>query len=91
MSQANPFDSAGGNLTGFARDILPVTASDTEDVADGVTCIGLFASGAGNVTFVTASGNTRTIPVSAQRDYPIGFTRVLATGTTATGLYAYLG
>ena len=49
----NPFTSSGGNLSGFARDVIPVTPNDGADLQ-------------------------------------VGIVRVWATGTTATGIVAFV-
>lgn len=70
------------------RDIVPVTASDTDDLVDG--CIGLYVTVAGNVAVRTATGGetTRTLAVAANSYHSLSVTRVLSTGTTATGIHA---
>lgn len=86
----NPFTSSGGNLTGFARDILPVTPNDSADIVAGAAAIGIICKGAaGNVVFVTVDGNTRTYPIALEEVLPVGITRINATSTTATGLWAF--
>ena len=90
MSQQNPFDSSGGNLTGLARDIIPITPSDSTDltnVALGIICKGT----AGDVVVITEKGNTRTYPIAAEEILPVGIRRVLSTGTTATTLWGFEG
>ena len=87
----NPFTSSGGNLTGFARDIVPVTPNDSADieadaVALGITC----KTAAGDVVVTTVAGNDRTYPIAVGEELPVGITRVKATGTTATGIWAYM-
>lgn len=84
----NPFDSSGGNLSGFARDIVPVTPSDSTDldpVAIAIICKGA----AGDVVVTTVDGNDRTYPIALEERLPVGITRVKATGTTATGIWAF--
>ena len=86
----NPFTSAGGNLTGFARDIVPVTPNDDADIIPGAAAIGIIVKGdAGNVVVVTVEGNTRTVPMTAGETLPVGITRVRSTSTTATGIWAF--
>lgn len=73
--------------TAVAADIAPIV---TSDVADNVPqgTFGVYVTSAGDITMVTTLGNTRTFPVLANTYHFISFTRVLATGTTAAGLYA---
>lgn len=73
--------------SGIPRDYFPVTPDDDADNV-GNYCIGLYVSVAGNIRVVTALGNTRDIPAPAQTPIPIVCTRIHATGTTATGIFA---
>lgn len=87
----NPFTSSGGNLSGFARDVVPVTPSDSTDIDTGAAALAIVCKGtAGNVSIVTVEGNTRTYPISLDEVLPVGITRVRSTGTTATGIWAFL-
>jgi len=70
----------------IARDMVPITPSDTADnVYFGIKCKGT----AGNMVIVTKAGNTRTVPIEAGELEPISVVKVLLTGTTATGLWGY--
>lgn len=44
---------------------------------------------AGNVAIVDRYGTTTTIPAIAGEVYPIRVTKILSTGTTATGIVGY--
>jgi hypothetical protein len=79
-SQRNPI------LSGIASDIVPVTPSDTVDLAK--VAFGLYVEGAGAVAFISASGASRVMNVTDFSYHPVGVVRVLATGTTATGISA---
>lgn len=71
------------------NDIQPVTPNDSTDLPGGTTRAFIF-TGAGNVKFTTAAGTTVTLPISANWfgvQY-IRASRVWATGTTATGIFA---
>jgi len=84
----NPFDSSGGNLSGFAHDVVPITPDDGTDlavVAIAITC----KTAAGNVVITTVDGVDRTYPITLGEILPVGITRVKATGTTATGIWAF--
>jgi hypothetical protein len=82
---------AGANLTGFARDVMPITPSDTVNPLTDEALIGLTCKGtAGNVSGLTALGNTRVYPISFDEKLPVGIVRVNATGTTATGLWGFV-
>ena len=88
MSNENPFDSSGGNLTGLAKDVVPITPNDSTDLPSvliGITCKGT----AGDVVIITAKGTTRTYPIGANEILPVGISRVLSTGTTATTLWGF--
>jgi len=83
----NPFENRAPSLTGPATDIAPVTPNDGSDLA--TTAIALYVESAGTVSFVTVSGATRTVSVGDQSILPVGASRVLATGTTASGIHAF--
>ena len=73
---------------GMVKDVIPVTPSDSEDI-DGFV-VGLYVTTGGAVVFESPYGGARTLVV------PDGFSltclvkRVYATGTTATGIHAYI-
>lgn len=68
---------------GPSYDAFSVTPSDATVIA----FRGLYIGGSGNVAVVTQAGNTVTFPnMNAGQTYPIMGTKVLATGTTATGI-----
>lgn len=70
----------------IATDMFPITPNDSVDqVCFAIKCKG----SAGNVVVITATGDTRTIPFAAGEMEPCKFKRILATGTTATGLWGY--
>lgn len=69
-----------------AQDAAVVTPSDT---ADQGLVRGLFVGGAGNVSLVTALGNTVVFTgVLAGSILPVRCTKVRSTGTTATNIVA---
>ena len=91
MSNTNPWTGAGGNLTGLCRDVIPVTASDTVDIAADTVAVGIVCKGtAGNVVITTVMGVDRTYPIAVDEVLPVGISRVKATGTTATTIWAFL-
>ena len=67
------------------EDWAPVTLD-----ADIANCSGLYITGAGNVSFYTRASPAvaRTMSVPANFFLPGIITRVLTSGTTATGLFA---
>lgn len=71
----------------ISNDVIPVTPSDTVQLLpNGVlTC----KTTAGNVVVVTAKGATRTYPIKVDEVLPVHITQVLATNTTAVGLYLF--
>lgn len=82
----NPFNTRLIPLNGPARDMIPVAPDDATDLP--TTAVALYAEGGGTVAFVSASGQSRTVSVTDFALLPVGITRVMATGTTATGLHA---
>jgi hypothetical protein len=62
----------------------PITPSDSEDLAYATR--GLMAEGAGSISVLMLGGQTVTFTALASTVYPFRVTRVLATGTTATGI-----
>jgi len=83
---SNPFENRALALSGPALDIVPVTPNDTVDFAD--VAVALYVETGGDIQFISAAGNTRTVSVSDYAVLPVGARRVLATGTTATGIHA---
>ena len=82
----NPFAGRNLPLSGPARDILPVTPHDSNALP--VVAIGLYCEAAGTVVFETVAGEVRTVALGALSILPVGARRVLATGTTASGIHA---
>ncbi len=67
-----------------------VTPSDSVDLPSG-PCIAIFAAGAGNISVNLPNSGVVTAVVSsvgAGQIVRINASRILATGTTATGIYA---
>lgn len=79
--------SPGGQIP---SDYQPVTPDDANDLASAGRCFGLRVTGAGNIVVYMdgRTNNARTIAVVANETIYGAFSRVLATGTTATGLHA---
>lgn len=87
----NPWTSSGGNLTGLARDVVPVTPDDDADIIAGAVALGIVCKGnAGDVVIVTVEGSERTYPIAAEEILPVGVSRVKSTGTTATAIWAFM-
>ena len=73
----------------IAADIVLVTPSDSVDLAQ-VACGFLIGATAGNIVIRTGLGGTslRTIAVAANQTVFVEITRIEATNTTATPIYA---
>ena len=81
--------SLGPNAVHTARSALAVTPNDSTVLQSGIRA--LYVGGAGNVSVVTAGGQTVTFSgVPAGQILPIQVTRVRATGTTASLILALL-
>jgi len=83
----NPFSERTRALSDPARDIVQVVPSDTDDLEN--IAVGIYAQTAGEVALVTVSGRTRVIAVAAFMLIPVGVSRILSSGTTATGIHAF--
>ncbi len=83
---SNPFDSRSANLSGPARDIVPVTPSDTVDLTD--VALALYIARGGFISLLTERNQTRLVEVADYSILPVATRRVNATGTTATGIHA---
>lgn len=82
----NPFDTRILPISGPARDIQPVTPNDGADLPQ--VAVALYVETGGVIVAKTPTGDTRTVTVPDFTLLPVGICRVLATGTTATGLHA---
>ncbi len=87
----NPFNLESLLSNGIPKDFLPVTPTDGAPNFGGDVAIGLYITGAGDVAFVSATGQTRTVTVPANFYLTCGVRQVLSTGTTATGIHALVG
>jgi hypothetical protein len=86
QKMTNPFHNRAPSLSGPALDIVPVTPDDATDLP--TVAVALYVETGGVVSFVTAKGNARSVAVADFTILPVGAERVLATGTTATGIHA---
>lgn len=82
----NPFSNRSVSLSGPATDIVPVTPDDATDLPD--VAVALYIAQGGTVRLVSVRDETRSVPVADFSILPVGVRRVLATGTTATGIHA---
>ncbi len=69
--------------------VVSITPSDTTDQTGG-PFRGFHVNGNGAVAFTDLNGNTNTLTVVAGVPLPYSFTRILSTGTTATGIFGLL-
>lgn len=83
---SNPFDLRTLDLSGPARDIQPVTPSDSTPLTD--VAVALYVQTGGALAIDTVAGATRIVQVGDQSFLPVGVTRVRQTGTTASGIFA---
>lgn len=87
----NPFNTLSTNPTGLVRKWVEVTPNDsTDNVGSGNVAIGLYIEGAGDVAFNDIDGDAVTVAVPANFYLVGSVTRVLSTGTTATGIFALI-
>lgn len=85
---SNPFENRTLQVGGPATDIAPVTPDDNTDLAH--FAVALYAETGGSISFVTVQGQTRQVAVSDFSILPVGIRRVLATGTSALGIHAFI-
>jgi hypothetical protein len=77
--------------------LAPFTPSDSVDVPVGpgglnTPCVGVYVTGAGNVAVQLLSGGTATLTgLAAGQITDCGIKRIMATGTTATGVIPLYG
>lgn len=84
MSASNGRNQTGGKVTSFPLHAEAITPSDSIEYGRGRQ---VFAGDAGEVTVEPFYGNnTVTFSLEAGQYVPVVCRRVLATGTTATGL-----
>lgn len=84
----NPFENRSLSLRGPATDMAPVTPSDALDLSN--VAVSLYVETGGAVAFVTVAGHSRVVAVGDNAILPVGVSRVLATGTTASGIHAFV-
>ena len=81
--------SALPTVNGPAVDLLPVTPNDSADLPAPARALRCRSDGAaGTVRITTVAGQVRNTHIDLGQLIPVQFTRVHATGTTATGLEA---
>lgn len=87
-AMTNPFDGRTPALSDPSADIMPITPSDTMDLPE--VGIGLYVETGGAVSIVTPAGQHRTLNVADFSILPVGIVKVMASGTTASGLHAFV-
>ena len=76
----NPFSSQSAGLIGPAAQILPITKSDTDDLANGI-CRALLVGTPGTANLMDATGNAvANVPLQPGFN-PIGVRRLMTGGT----------
>lgn len=85
---SDPFKNRAPSLNGPATDLSPVTPSDSVDFD--TVAVALYVEGAGTLSIVTQKGENRTVTVVDFAILPVGVRRVNATGTTASGIHAFM-
>ncbi len=78
------------SLPGVAVTMTAVVAHDTNDNT-GKACIGLYITTGGTVAFVDVQGGDVSVTVPDSFTLPVAVDRVMATGTTASGIFAFQG
>ncbi len=82
---SDDFKAFQSGLESPAQSAVLVTPSDSQSLPNATRA--LYVGGAGNLRVTLVSGDTVTLTgVVAGMIYPLRVSRVLATGTTATGL-----
>jgi hypothetical protein len=90
MSATDAFASQSTGLTSPPTDGIAVTPDDGNDLP--FVARGISFAGAGDLKVTFLSGRTATIPngaLAAGAQHSMRVTRVWATGTAATGIFAY--
>lgn len=71
---------------GVATDLVPITPSDTTDLAE--ACWAIYVNVSGDIRIKTLRGTIVTLSAVPVGVLPVGASRVYATGTTASNLLA---
>jgi hypothetical protein len=83
----NPYKGRPPVQTGQVADMIPhVSGSDTT-LDSGDVGIGMYVTVAGNVKFLSAAGVERTVAAAANSYIICGVSKVIDSGTTATGVH----
>ena len=91
MGAVDPFSAYAPEATNPADDAFPNTPSDTTDLPVMTRALRVSLTGTGGtVRVVTRAGATRDLPIAAGEQWDVRVSRVLATGTTATGIWGFV-
>lgn len=82
----SPFDKRSNGLSDPKRDIVKITPNDAADLPS--VAISLYIETGGDLAIVTESGQSRAVKVADFSILPVGVRRVMASGTTASGIHA---
>jgi hypothetical protein len=87
----NPYNTLSSNPTGLVETWLAVTPNnETNNVGTDTVAIGMYVTVGGAVSWRDVSGTTITVTVPSNFYINCSVTRVLSTGTTATGIFALI-
>jgi hypothetical protein len=87
----NPYKTLDTNPTGLVETWNAVTPNNsTDNVGAGNVAIGLYVTVGGAVSFNDVNGTTITVSVPSNFYINCSVSRVLSTGTTATGIFALI-
>ena len=84
----DPFEDRTPSAQGPANDLAPVTPSDSTDLPS--VAIALYVETGGALSFVSQAGESRTVALADFAILPVGVRRVMATGTTAASIHAFV-
>lgn len=85
---SNPFENRSPSLRGPATDLEPVLPSDLGSLPN--VAVSLYVETGGVVAFESVAGATRMVTVADNSILPVGVRKVLSTGTTASGIHAFV-
>ena len=83
----NPFKGRPPVQTGIVADMIPVVNGQGKALDSGDVGVGIYVTGAGDVSFVSAAGVTRTVAAAANSYIICAVSEVNQSGTTATGVH----
>lgn len=85
---SNPFDTHEAGLNSSALGSVAITPSDSADLEKNIRAVTLGASG--TLAWVNWQGETQATGTLPSGTYALMAKRILATGTTATGLTGWI-